>query len=57
MTERNSLGGKKDSSFNVPHRIWLGKTEDQEDLIYSTLGRNKEENLQKIPEVNCFESN
>lgn len=40
LTERNSLAGKKDASFNVPHRKWLGKMEDEEDLIY-TLGKKQ----------------
>lgn len=50
MTERNSLGGKKDSSFNVPHRKWLGKMEDEEDLMYSTLGKKQR---RKSPEDTC----
>lgn len=41
LTERNSLAGKEDASFNVPHRKWLGKMEDEEDLIYSTLGKKQ----------------
>lgn len=41
LTERNSLAGKEDASFSVPHRKWLGKMEDEEDLIYSTLGKKQ----------------